>query len=310
VTIYQLTLRLAPVVATQTTNHTYFGVDERTNLDFATVPAGVTDLQIGGLHWALVGVAWRNRKGVLQKRAQDKSRPGENGKAYYTAPYLKDDASEIIQNTPTKTATLQLLVSGGLSNGQMESTTITIHRPAGVMTVMPGSEEHVAGVPNAGFMGEISLAPDDVSFSNLEFREASGSLTASGCFKGWNDRAAWGPDGQKSHTPTIIGGNGLPISRENNKNGGVQDHVNTPYNPGQGANTYPTWDGRYHWKIYWQYRVRKEFRGSENGSWIRFQVADHLSVSDAAGRCVTSKAGAQVAFARTDATAPAAAPVP
>jgi len=66
------------------------------------------------------------------------------------------------------------------------------------------------------FLGAITFTPDDVPFSNLEFREAGGTLTATGCFKGWT--SGWQRDtGQteKSHTVTVIGRDGLPIVRSN-----------------------------------------------------------------------------------------------
>jgi hypothetical protein len=325
VTVYQLNLRLEPVVVTQTANRTSFGADERINLDFATVPAGITDANIGGLRWSVTGAAGRKRKGVLQKSAVDKGIPGENGKAHYIAPYLTDDRNDTVQDTDTKTVTLQLTILGGPSNGHIESINITIRRPTGVLTLIPGSERHTKDEPSAGFHAKLSLTPDDVSFSNLEFREASGKLTADGCFKGWASRAAWGnvadPNAETSHTPTVIGGDGVKIIRRNNKNifpkAGNEnedgyDDVWTPYNPGTGASRHPGWNGNYVWGIYWQYRVRKEFRGSESDSWIRCQIAEHRSTSDNNGHCVTTKAGARAEFDRTanDAPAPAAAPAP
>lgn len=322
VTVYQLNLRLEPVVVTQTANRTYFGVDERINLDFATVPAGITDVNIGGLRWSLTGVAGRKRKGVLQKSAVDKGIPGENGKAYYIAPYLTDDRSDTIQDTDTKTVTLQLTISGGPSNGQIKSIDITIRRPTGVLTLIPGSEWHIKDQPSAGFKAKLSFTPDDVSFSNLEFREASGKLTADGCFKGWASRADLGdvadPNVKTSHTPTIIGGDGVAIVRKHNQNiflagqDDGHDTVMTPYKPGTGASKHAGWNGNLLWAIYWQYRVRKEFRGSESDAWIRCQIADHHTTSDNNGHCVTTKAGARAEFDRTanDAPPPAAAPAP
>jgi hypothetical protein len=306
VTVYRLTLQLAPAVVTQTNPRTNFGVDERINLSFATTPAGISAAAVGGLRWRLPGIAGRKRKGVLQKTATDKTAPGTDGLAYYIAPYLTDDANETIQNAATKAVTLELAVAGGPCNGQADPTNITIHRPTGVLRPIAGEDKHEQDEPSAGFVGTINLTPDDVSFSTLEFREASGSLTATGCFKsfadGWERSGTWVTE--SSHTPTIIGGEGLSVSRQANRNEAGEDSVWTPYGPGTGASRYAGWDGTFIWKIYWQYRVRQEFRGAESNNWVRFQVAEHRSVSDATGHCVTTKAGGQAAFNRTDPTSP------
>jgi hypothetical protein len=123
---------------------------------------------------------------------------------------------------------------------------------------------HTHNTWSVGFTGQITVAPDTVSYKNVLFREGRAVATATGWLSPSNgDVHAVG----SSHTIT----------------GTVVDCID---NVASGGGSAPYSVGDFNWPIPWEASI-------DNGkTWVQFTTANHHATSSAAGVATISKAGA------------------
>jgi len=167
--------------------------------------------------------------------------------------------------------TLVLKVVSGSAAGTMVATkTIAIVVPSSAHIVrQPGTNiRHTQGKASVGFKGQIFLAPKDVSFVNIQFREghAVGSATGFLAFKNGeihNETPSW-----------------LPVGNGNSSTGCLAaiDTIST------GDYSGPFSNGQFLWPIPWRQRV------GSNPETV-FMTANHQENVDPTGKATIQKAG-------------------
>jgi hypothetical protein len=123
---------------------------------------------------------------------------------------------------------------------------------------------HTTGSWSVGFMGQINLSPNNVSYAGVSFREGAAIATATNWLYGWNNMAhAIGA--ACTITGTVVNG-------VDNVASGIK---------------YATYGiGDFNWPIPWQTSV-------DNGvTWVSFMTANHHATSSGEGVATISKAGA------------------
>jgi hypothetical protein len=299
VIVFDLAADVRPVENFGGRSLTDFGVDERVNLDFTTVPAGIAAASMGGLRWTIAApiVAGRAVSGLMQTGPTNSGAPPSNGKGYFIAPYLTDNA----HNPPTaatKAVRLRLAISGGPIAGAGIDVNFTVHMPIAHMRKYPNTDKHVQNRPSSGFFGDIYLYPANVSFRTIRWREGGGRAVATGAFSHWNDIP-------HKVTNKKVGGNetltDMEVLQGNSATGSQVAQADDVFS---GALTYTapavvnpgTVIGRFEWPIYWQY-IPQDLRGSGGGqaTWIRFQIAKHVATVYQDGRMEIYKGHAPAA---------------
>jgi hypothetical protein len=200
-----------------------FGTDERVDLDFETVPAGVTAASLGGLKWEIDGTAGRDQDGVVWKAHNDPLAPDPDGKGHYVAPYKLGEpdyrANPYFLLPENKDTKLKLTVQTGPFKDQKVEKTVRIWTPRAHMTVETGSELHAHNRPSAGFKGLIHLHPKFVSFQTLEWRESIGLAVAKNSV-GEFGRGYFKFDHNKRHqTTTFTANTAMPVLAGNQNTG-------------------------------------------------------------------------------------------
>lgn len=183
VIVYDLVARLAPLDTVQGQHHaTHFGVDERVDLSYDTVPntpAKIAAAALGGLKWTVVGTSGRRDDGIVRQSATQTGPATNDGTGHYIAPYMTrevaDKKREHFWLDETKQVAIELAVQSGIAHAVR--TNLTIYAPRAHMVVATGSAWHEANnAPDAGFYGLIHTHPKDVSFRTLNWREGIGPM--------------------------------------------------------------------------------------------------------------------------------------
>jgi hypothetical protein len=166
--------------------------------------------------------------------------------------------------------------------------TFTVIAPSSVsMGRQPDTPiKHTNGRPDCGFLGQLLLQPDTVSFINLEVREKNSHCTADGFFLPFNN-CTHQPAGQTESAwftmNDCIPGKGTPANLNDNIYSG---------DPGTGP---PFTVGTMVFPIDWEYRVW----GGPAQALPHFEQRHEVN---AAGKCTTSKGGTSVTTNPSDAT--------
>jgi hypothetical protein len=293
--VFDLTANVQPIDNFAGRSLADLGVDERVNLGFTTAPAGIAAAAVGGMRWRIVSptVPGRKTAGSLHVSATNLGSAGSDGRAYFIAPYLTDNAHNP-PTAPTKAVRLRLEIAQGPCTGAGIDQNFTVHMPIAHMTKQPGSDKHANGQASAGYLGEIHLFPKTVSFKTLRWREGGGRATATGVYAtaGWNNLPHKATN-KNPGTGEIL--NDMEVEGGDSTNG---SHILQIDDVWSGEITYapppmasPTVVvGDFRWPIYWQY-LPADMKGAKGGDaiWIRFQVAEHYAKTYQDGRTVIVK---------------------
>jgi len=151
---------LTPVAGFPNRSMVRFGIGERINLSFVTLPPGQTAASFGGLDWFV-----RSGPATI---AQDGGHVGTGQLTCGTTDGIVMVELRTVNPPVTVKARKQFAVI----------------RPDDVVFAQrPGSGDfHRHGRPSAGFQAVTYLRPADVSFRNLEFREGGASYVGTGIF--------------------------------------------------------------------------------------------------------------------------------
>jgi hypothetical protein len=261
---------------------TKFGVGERVDLGFTTLPAQ-TAASFGGLNWAV-----KSGPGTVANN------PGNLGTARLT---MGDTSGAVV---------LELRTVGAQPIVKLTKTLWVVEPTGAVMTREPNTGiYHQTGVASAGFYGWIWLRPVEVSFYRCEFREGSATPRATGSMALTIATTAPTADakGQKAAVTSELSslkgarhpvmGSWISITTGHSVNGSRMnghDNVNSAsFNP-------PFAAGTFDWDIPWLFRVI----GSQKEK--IFFTATHSEVVDNFGRMTISKAGTTISCNAADPT--------
>ena len=250
-----------------------FGVGEELKLSVAFADSKQTAATVGGLEWK-----------VKSGPAVIKSDVG-NGNATLKC---GGAAGTVEVELRLKTGSKELLGSKKFVVVEPESATF----------VQKGADYHENGIASAGFLGEIMLHPDDVSFKWVQIREGGASYSGSGCFELKNVEIRKGK-------PEKVG-KFVATDKDNQVSKGsyavihpiMGEWVGFLKATGNGTkcvgadtvlNAVPSWGtgGEMSWTIPWFFRV-------PGSSEKRFMTATHIAKVDSAGKCTISKLGLTV----------------
>jgi hypothetical protein len=168
------------------------------------------------------------------------------------------------------------------------SITFTVIAPSAVfMGRAPGTPyKHTLGRPDCGFLGQLFLKPDSVSFINCEVREKNSHCVADGFYLPFNNCTHQPATQNESGWFTMqdcIAGKGTPANLNDNIYSG---------DPGGG----PPWTvGTMTFPIDWEYRV---WGGAATA--LPHFIQNHTT--DTAGKCTTTKDGTAIYTVPTDAS--------
>jgi hypothetical protein len=226
---------------------TQYGIAEEVHLSFSSDPTGFDAYEVGGLEWTRTGF------GTV-------SDAGNDGEAHY-------DAGGSPGNS-----TLYLTIQSGPSKGDEEDYPRTIVAPdsSSYLERIGVNLRHVQNSWSVGFRAYGYLAPKDVSFTNLEFREGTCKCTATGWLSDFDDEIH--PEG--SWVDVLDG----DIATGSQFNGIDQIYAQSPPDPGYGT-------GNLNWPIPWEYRIG-------TGSPFNLDTANHHMTSDSSGTATLEKNGA------------------
>jgi hypothetical protein len=168
------------------------------------------------------------------------------------------------------------------------SITFTVIAPSAVfMGRYPGTPlKHTHGRPDCGFLGQLFLRPDTVSFKNLEVRERNSRSVANGFYQPFNNCTHHPASQTESAWFTMndcIAGQGTPAN--------LNDTIYSG-DPGTGP---PFTAGTMTFPITWEYRVR----GGSAQALPNFQQRHEVV---AAGTCTSTKDGTSISRVPGDPT--------
>ena len=229
---------------------TNLGIHEHITLSSSIIPSGISAAQVGGIQWQQ-----NSGNGNLSNALTDG-----------TASYDVADSPE--------SATLQLRMLDGPSKDSGPSKSLTIVAPsAGYARKQPTSGiRHDQYWWSCGFLGDLYVLPDDVSFNNLFFKEEEVGATANGWLSFLNNQGHF-PGG----AVRIGFGNisiGARVIGDDQIFSGKYDDVHH----GAYAN------GNVNWPIPWKYSV-------DSVSWNSITTVNQTASSTSTGRCTISKDG-------------------
>jgi hypothetical protein len=244
-----------------------FGVGEELKLSVAFADKKQTAATVGGLEWKV-----KSGPAIL------KSDMG-NGNATLKC---GGEAGTVELELRLKTGSKELL----------GSKKFVVVEPASATFVQKGADYHIQGVASAGFLGEIMLHPDDVSFKWVEIREGGASYSGSRCFELKNVKIRKSAPGEFKVTNkdgTVSKGSSAvihPIMGEWVGFGKATGKGTKCVGADTVLTSVPNWGtgGDMTWAIPWFFRVP----GSAEK---RFLTAVHEALVDAAGKCTISKLG-------------------
>jgi hypothetical protein len=155
--------------------------------------------------------------------------------------------------------------------------TFQVIEPTGLLFEKASNFRHTNGSPDCGYLAQVYVQPDTVSFHNIEIREQNSAATLTGYY----DIPAWHgithqPAGQTHSDWLTIG---QPVAGKGSPGVGWQDQIYSG-NPGGAVR-----DGTMTFPITWEYHVGS---GAEKAFPSFTQVAH---VDGATGTCTMSKDG-------------------
>ena len=282
VVVYDLLPVLTPEDNFEGRSQTRLGVGEQVNLSFTTMPASAAAfVQQETLLWSNTGF------------------PGVRDDLHHgTATYYAGPLNSSVN--------LKLTIASGPSSGREVSVTRTIVEPDSTSYMRPHYVvAHDVNTCSVGFVGDIYLAPKDVSFRFIGFAEGGGTSTATGWLQPDFDNLAHRPTGGSLDAAYLAVGGG-------DINDGSKVIVQgAPYGDQVGFASYPRMapappygEGTIEWPISWRYQYYNELSGSSIAK--TFMIATQYMTSDATGRATVSKAGS--ALISAEASDPTTAP--
>ncbi len=233
------------------------GLREVAALGFTTTP-NITAAQAGGLRWSIAGV------GMFVAGS-----PEPDGTGTFYAMTVPGDG------------TVSLTVDSGPSKDSAHTYPVSVVQPDGGRCVRKGGVWHEQGKYAIGIMTDFYLAPKDVSFRQLTFKEGDCPAVTTGWFdlegnqfKGFaHDASAQG------WTWTAIGaGNAQNGCRVLFTDDFDQAALwETQQNPAYA-------DGTFHWAIPWLYRT-----GEASAAQLIVNMPQHFTLTAEDGKCTVSK---------------------
>jgi len=227
---------------------TRFGIHEHLTLGFTVTPTGLTAEQIGGLQW------------------QKTSGSGELA----NAPTNGTGSFNVADSPGSATLQLKLLQGPSKESGPVSNLTVVAPSDGYVLKQPLSGIRHFQNYWSCGFLGNVYVLPNDVSFYNLFFREDDVGATASGWLSFLNGQSH--DPGSPQGILNGIGG-GLVNGDDQVFSGKYSDSNHGPYATGQVA-----------WAIPWTYSV-------DFITWHSIRVVDQIASSTSTGRCTISKTG-------------------
>jgi hypothetical protein len=254
VVVFELTPQLTPNDNFTGRSLERFGITERLTLGFTVTPSGVTAAQAGGLQWQQI-----NGAGSLEDA-------GTDGTATYD-----------VASTPGSAA-LKLKILDGPSKDSGPSKNITVVAPSdGFVLKQPLSGiKHNQNWWSCGFLGDIYVLPNDVSFFGVAFKEDDVGAAASGwlSFLNGTGHCVNGTCPQA----TIFNGNSNGLGARVN----AEDQIFSGSYRSLERGPYAT--GTVTWPIPWKW-------GVTGGTWQALVTANQTATSTSTGRCTIQKRG-------------------
>lgn len=255
VVVISLTTQLNPEDNFTGRSLTSFGIHESVSLSFSMTPTGLTAQQVGGLQWSQ-----NSGSGTL-------ANPPTDGTGTYR---VADSAGS---------AVLELKMVAGPSTGQGPTNNITVVAPSGgsVQKITGSGVRHFQNWWSCGFLGDIYIAPKNVSFFNLFFLEEDANAAASG----WLGFLNGIPHCNPACTAFRIGsgdintGARVVTSGDAIFSGKFRDVERGPYATGIVT-----------WTIPWDYSI-----SGNAGTFTNFFTVAQMATSVSSGKCTIQKGG-------------------
>lgn len=178
--------------------------------------------------------------------------------------------SKVTMTAPVRPGSAEVTVDVG---GVTKTLKFTVIAPSSVHQDRVSTEHYAVGFPNAGFMAQIYIGPDDVNFSACTFTEDEIGAKASGYWSAFNGEGHHPNAAALGCTSTVVSGKGTKTQ--------AQDHCYSGYIDDA---VLPDWTGQESWTIPWHWQC-----GSGKGL---IGKITQLVVTDKAGSTTISKAGA------------------
>lgn len=267
---------------------TSFGITEKGKCVAQVAPSGVTPSQIGSMQWV------------------------KGGSGYLGA--TTDGKSDLVCGTINESLTLTLKILSGPSQDQtIAPLTRSVVLPnAGYVVQKPGTgKRHTVNVYSAGFLGELSIGPKNVSFKGLGFREGTiadssvppkpdtsipGNIEVRSTATGWflSMGASNYLHMMGSQTLILDGASGNKVDGTDTIDSGDIAPGSTSFFDNK-TTVPPYANGTFNWPITW-------FIQPTGGNWTYFVTVNHTMNSDALGKATIQKGSASVSAALSELT--------